>query len=214
MYEKFERLSQDKKDRIINSASKIFSKDGFKKAAMDDIVKDAGISKGSIFYYFQNKASFYLYLYDYNSAILREIIYHKDSDYMLETDFFDKFIGVNKAKAKLASFYPYLFDFIKAAYFETAPEITKEIKKRNNEKSLSLMADFCKNIDFSKFKPGIQPKQVMQLVTWIGEGCGNEAFKKTLLEEQEAFYSWESYILIYTEYIELLRKQFYKSEHL
>lgn len=214
MYEKFERLSPDKKDRIINSASKIFSKDGFKKAAIDDIVKDAGISKGSIFYYFQNKASFYLYLYNYNSKILYEILYHKESDYMLETDFFDKFIGVNKAKAKLASSYPYLFDFIKSVYYETAPEIKDEIKKRNTEKSLSLMADFCKNIDFSKFKPGVQPKLVMQLVTWIGEGCGNEAFKKTLQDEQGAFYGWESYILMYTEYMELLKKQFYKSEHL
>ena len=50
----FEKISEDKKQMIINKGIKIFSEFSFVEAKTDLIVKEAGISKGLLFYYFDN----------------------------------------------------------------------------------------------------------------------------------------------------------------
>ena len=65
MNEKFLELPKEKQLKIINAGMEYFGKYGYKSASTDDIAARAEISKGLLFYYFHNKKSFYLYLYDY-----------------------------------------------------------------------------------------------------------------------------------------------------
>ena len=58
-------LSPEKQARITNAALEVFARNDYKHASTDDIAAKAGISKGLLFYYFRNKQSLYLYLYDY-----------------------------------------------------------------------------------------------------------------------------------------------------
>ena len=46
MNEKFFDLKKEKQDRMINAALKVFASNGYKHASTDDIVTEAGISKG------------------------------------------------------------------------------------------------------------------------------------------------------------------------
>lgn len=46
MNDKFFDLKQEKQDRMINASLKIFSRGGYRHASTDEIVKEAGISKG------------------------------------------------------------------------------------------------------------------------------------------------------------------------
>lgn len=60
---KFLELDKLKQDRIINAAMKEFALKGYKNASTNEIVKEAGISKGLLFHYFTNKkAYFYIYI--------------------------------------------------------------------------------------------------------------------------------------------------------
>ena len=68
----FEKISEDKKQMIINKGIKIFSEFSFVEAKTDLIVKEAGISKGLLFYYFDNKKNFYLYLLNYAVDLLTQ----------------------------------------------------------------------------------------------------------------------------------------------
>jgi AcrR family transcriptional regulator len=45
----------NKKTTILLSAAKVFAKDGFEKATIDDIIKKAKIAKGTVYYYFNSK---------------------------------------------------------------------------------------------------------------------------------------------------------------
>ena len=65
MNEQFYELPQEKQLRIINAGLEAFSKTDYRHAVTDEIARKAGISKGLLFYYFHNKKSLYLYLYDY-----------------------------------------------------------------------------------------------------------------------------------------------------
>ena len=55
MNEKFFALPEEKRHQIINAAIEVFSKYDYKHASTDLIAAKAGISKGSLFYYFHNK---------------------------------------------------------------------------------------------------------------------------------------------------------------
>ena len=55
IYLKFQSLETEKRERIINAALKEFAKNGYDKASTNDIVKEAEISKGSLFNYFNSK---------------------------------------------------------------------------------------------------------------------------------------------------------------
>ena len=44
-----------KRDQIIEGAKRVFMKLGFDAASMNDITREAGVSKGTIYVYFQNK---------------------------------------------------------------------------------------------------------------------------------------------------------------
>ena len=46
MNDKFFELKKEKQDRMINAALKVFAMQGYKHASTDDIVKEAGVSKG------------------------------------------------------------------------------------------------------------------------------------------------------------------------
>src|SRR5690625_5577728 len=74
--EKFKNLDKKKQKRIINAALKEFTAKGFDQASTNRIVKEAGIGKGMLFYYFKSKKDLYLYLVDYCIEIIREKYFH------------------------------------------------------------------------------------------------------------------------------------------
>lgn len=56
--------SEETRSRIIQSAIKLFSAQGFNAASVDDICKDAAISKGAFYHHFETKQALFLALLD------------------------------------------------------------------------------------------------------------------------------------------------------
>jgi len=48
-------VSEERIQQIIEAALKVFAREGFAQARMDDIAKEAGISKGAVYLYFASK---------------------------------------------------------------------------------------------------------------------------------------------------------------
>ena len=59
------------RDQIVETASRIFSKYGFRKTTMDEIARVMGKGKSSIYYYFKNKEEIYEAVIDHETEILR-----------------------------------------------------------------------------------------------------------------------------------------------
>ena len=72
MNEQFFHLPEEKQQAIINASLEVFATHEYKKASTDDIAAKAGISKGLLFYYFHNKKSLYLFLYDYTKKLVTD----------------------------------------------------------------------------------------------------------------------------------------------
>ena len=52
---RFEKLSAEKREQILETAAKAFAAHGYDGASLNQILADADISKGAAYYYFDNK---------------------------------------------------------------------------------------------------------------------------------------------------------------
>lgn len=59
-----QQRSEETRSRIIESAVKLFSARGYNAASVDDICKDAGMSKGAFYHHFESKQALFLALLD------------------------------------------------------------------------------------------------------------------------------------------------------
>ncbi len=57
---RFEKLSAEKREQILETAAKAFAAHGYDGASLNQILADADISKGAAYYYFDNKADLYM----------------------------------------------------------------------------------------------------------------------------------------------------------
>ena len=97
MNEKFFDLKKEKQDRMINAALKVFALNGYRHASTDDIVREAAISKGLLFHYFENKLGVYAFVYDYSVRyLLLELSTAVDAK---ETDLFTDAAGGDRENA-------------------------------------------------------------------------------------------------------------------
>ena len=58
--------SERRRNQILDAATKVFVRQGFQRARMDDIVEESGLSKGTLYWYFKSKE-------DIINAILRRL---------------------------------------------------------------------------------------------------------------------------------------------
>ena len=71
----FINLNEDKKNRIIKSLKKEFSRASLKDALVSNIVKEAGIPRGSFYQYFDDiEDSYYFVIEEYSNNIKKFLI--------------------------------------------------------------------------------------------------------------------------------------------
>ncbi len=206
MYEKFLELPADKQQCIINAAMEIFSKNDYKRAVTDDIAAKAGISKGSLFYYFYNKKSLYLYLYQYTTEKMAEQIV--DETYWNITDFFELLGYCARKKAEILVKNPYILDFAMRSFYPDSEALSQDLDTYNQDFLDGIMGTYLKNVDFSKFREGMDPLYIFRMLIWMSDGYLHEKRTRNLpilLEDlMDEFNKW----------MNLLRPLLYKEEYL
>ena len=86
--ETFEKISDDKRRRIMEAATKEFAEKGFTAANINTIAKNAGISIGSMYNYFASKEDLFLTLFEMGYKILEDALVDVST---MEGNIFDKF---------------------------------------------------------------------------------------------------------------------------
>lgn len=220
IYASFENLNEAKKQTILNAGFRLFGEYGYSKASIEDIVKEAGISKGSLFYYFGSKKNYFLYIYEYAANIMKQLVDIPGENglpkYMEKTDFFERLEDVKERKMKLTILYPYMSSFIKKAPFEKSQELYKDIQEINQRLAHERISDFFDNLDVYKFKDGIEPFMVLQLISWCSEGVVSQIQIKNLMnpKNKQDEIDYKEVIQLYDQYVAMIKKNFYKEEYL
>ena len=127
---KFFDLKKEKQDRMINAALKLFAENGYRRASTDDMVKEAGISKGLLFHYFGSKLGLYSFLYDYSVRFMKLELTSGVSS--TETDYFEIRKQMEYAKMQVLKNYPYMQGFLNRCKSEDVSEALMAIEKQRD----------------------------------------------------------------------------------
>jgi AcrR family transcriptional regulator len=161
MNEKFFDLKTEKQDRMINAALKIFALNEYQYASTDDIVKEAGISKGLLFHYFGSKIGLYTFLADYCLRYTKmETANAVDEK---ESDFFAILQANEAARLVIMKKFPYMQQFLYTMEQESNPEAVKATKEER-ESLQALQQEMMKKADCSHFRNGVDVVFVEKLV--------------------------------------------------
>lgn len=200
----FRNIDPEKKDRIINSALEEFSKNSFDKASTNNIVKNAGISKGLLYHYFTNKKSLYEYLEVFVvetmvNAILEEIDWN-------ESDLFARIKQIVMIKSKVIVRYPRLVEFSKVMYDGKSIDEIKKIGETYIPDIYNKI--YYRNIDFTLFKENVDVQKAIKMTQWTMEKLGEEWI--THLVPLNGDIDYEGLTQEIDEYLKMLKEAFYR----
>ncbi|KLL52544.1 TetR family transcriptional regulator [Streptococcus agalactiae] len=206
IYSKFNNLKPEKQKQIINAAIKEFVRNGFEKASTNEIVKRANISKGSLFNYFNSKKDLYLYLIEYSSKAIVNL--NEEID-LSETDLFKRIERVALQKFYVQQKYPQAFEFLASTKQEESVEVKDIIKQRLNPIYNQAINKLYKDIDYSKFREGVDIEKAIEILNWTMFGVGEKGLKELFTFDDIGRFG-EKYLEEWNVYAELLRYSFYK----
>ncbi len=199
MNEKFFDLKKEKQDRMINAALKAFAIEGYQHGSTDDIVRDAGVSKGLLFHYFTSKLGLYSFLYDYS---VRFFMLEVDSEIdRNESDFYTLYSQFVQAQANSMRQYPYLQLFLHSAETEIDQEAAVAIMERKAVLH-NMYTGIMKKGDISRFVEGADYEKIGHLLDYMIWGILSD--KKAEMEVLSNYFLEET-----MRYIEMMRKLTY-----
>lgn len=207
MHEKFNKLTDEKRTKIINVAMKEFVDMGYEKASTNKIASEAGISKGSLFFYFGNKKNMYLFLLEF-SIKKYENDFFRGIDFW-EIDLLSRMRTVVVQKVKLMVEHPSIFQLLNVVSQETSSDVKEEIIHKVSS-SRALSTPLTKGIDTTLFKSELSIENSLRTILWAIDGLSNEMADKMrkldtnsdLLEE----------VSVVDSYMKFLESTFYKKQ--
>ena len=109
--------SFEKREELINAALIEFGDKGYDNASLNNILKEAGISKGTFYYHFKNKEELYVYLYDILAQEKMKFFNEKIKPEDFDKDIFTLLKIMSKTGAEFARYKPEI-DRFSASYLK------------------------------------------------------------------------------------------------
>lgn len=173
MNEKFFDLKKEKQDRMINAALKVFAMNGYEHASTDDIVREAGISKGLLFHYFISKLGLYSFVYDYSVRYM--MLELSTGVSAKETDYFELLGQIKQAQLQVMKNYLYMQQFLNKSREENVSEALLETEDKR-----SVLPRYYEEVlsraDSSKFRKETDVKRLTKIIDYTVDGLMKEHF--------------------------------------
>lgn len=139
----FNRLDDDKKERVIRAAIEEFQVHGFEKAKIEMIAKNAGVAKGSIYQYFDDKKDLFLYAVTWSLEYFMKMI---DKQTPLEDmDVYDYFLAGSRERFELIKkehlLVGFSIDVVSGKYGSLTKETNDALNRVGEEYELKLIAN-------------------------------------------------------------------------
>lgn len=190
MNEKFFDLKKEKQDRMINAALKIFALNGYKHASTDDIVSEAGISKGLLFHYFDSKLGLYTFLYDYSVRFMKLEL---TTGVLAKTDYFEIRKQIEFAKMQVVKNYPYMQQFLNRSKEENVNEALLATEGSRLEMA-QVYASLMEQVDRSLFADSVDFEKLDVILEYTIRGLMSERFLDASFQPEMLYEETVSYL--------------------
>jgi AcrR family transcriptional regulator len=197
---KIMHMEPEKRDRVINAALNVF-RHGYEHTSTDDIVREAGISKGLLYHYFGTKEGLYAFLLSYALDVMGKEYFD-----LLNTGQRDVLELLRQSlllKMDLSYRYPALFDFMGTAYAEG------EYAGMFQSMQSDMMGKLYANADLSLFREDVDAQKAVRIIQWSLFGYSNSHISKDKsISDYQSEY--EAHLIEIDEYFAIFKKVFYK----
>ncbi|MDR0271912.1 MAG: TetR/AcrR family transcriptional regulator [Clostridiales bacterium] len=207
--QKFLHLETEKRERILNAAMREFLH-GFKKASTDNIVREAGISKGLLFHYFGTKENLFDFLIDYAIDIIQT--QYMDLINVRQKDIFDALWQMALLKRDVSQRFPVIFEFLSGVYLDSKDCPAKQHLKKFKELQTKIYSEIYEHCDKTLFREDIDPQKVVDIVHWSLAGWADSKTVSMTPESvgTEMSENYDLYLDEMKEYLDIFHKCFYK----
>ncbi|WP_318036529.1 TetR/AcrR family transcriptional regulator [Candidatus Contubernalis alkalaceticus] len=194
---------------MLNAAYKEFAEQGYKQASTNRIVKDAGIGKGMLFYYFKSKEELFHYLIDYGiNFVIDKYLNQLDES---EPDFIERYKQAAQVKMKALNENSFIFSFFGSLYVNEEVELPDGLTARLFEVRKLADSKRLNNLDMSLFRDDVAPDLTCKLIQWSLEGYERELIVR-LKGQKLTSIDYDPYWEEFYDYLAVLKKIFYKLE--
>lgn len=198
----FFTLSNDKKRKITDVALSEFAHYGYASSSTNRIVKNCGISKGSLFQYFENKEDLYFYIIDIVTTELAVSLEEKVSSFSKEL--FQRIVQYSELEIAWYIQHPEKYQLIVTVFTKSNTEIYQKTEERYRLQGRDIYDNFLKNIETTQLR--WEKEKTLAIVKWCLTG-----FKETFLSQLQENSDMKindiknEYIKKLTDYIEILK---------
>lgn len=200
MNSKFFDLKKEKQDRMINAALKVFALQGYRHASTDDIVREAAISKGLLFHYFESKLGLYHFIYDYSVRYMNLEL--KSTVDAKENDLFEVVKQTECARMHAMRGYPYMQQFLNRSMAEDSYEalLSTEEKRVTLEETYAAINE---QIDYEVLPTGVDGEKLRKMLDFTIKGLMTERF-------QDASFQPEMLYREICDYLDMMKQLVYR----
>ena len=194
-----------RRSRILEASLVEFADKGYKKASTNTIVREANVSKGLLFHYFNSKKELYLHLYKHAREAITNELYEK-------VNFADRDVLNRMQQSTLVKIESYLQHPLFVELFETAsklldPDMIQEIIALNKKTTEESYEKLFSNIDYYAFEDTLNVDRCLEVVRWTVDKISLEWKNSNATLDKEAFENLEMDII---HYLDLFREAFYR----
>lgn len=188
---------------MINAALKVFALHGYRHASTDDIVKEAGISKGLLFHYFESKLGMYTFVYDYSVRYMNlELRATIDKN---EKDLFEVMKQAEYARMHAMRAYPYMQQFLNRSMAEDVNEALLAIEDKRSA-LLDTYAVIHNQIDLSALPEGIDGGKLHKMLDFTVKGLMTERFMDASFQPEMLYEETVEYLDMMKQIVEKNRQ--------
>jgi len=211
-FDAFHSLESGKKERIINAALDEITQKGFKKASTNTIIKQAGISKGMLFYYFGSKEELFDFLCEYTIEFAKGEYIEKFAKQIKTRDFIERCKALSEIKKYAMTHYPKITKFYESSFLPSNGPYFSKYSASIQEIYHAVRDGLYENIDYSLFRDGIEPEKTLIYIRWLTERYEKELTDKLIDEGGILRGDVEAAFGDYYGFLADLKKAFYKNE--
>ena len=112
-------------------------------------------------------------------------------------------------KLRIHKMYPHVFDFLASAMLEEATEVKDIIKDKVEQAYERGTRLIYQDIDYSKFREGIDVEKAIEILNWTMFGYGDKAIEQVNSFGKIGDFG-EYYLREWQTYSDILKNSFYK----
>ncbi|MBA9007609.1 TetR/AcrR family transcriptional regulator [Thermomonospora cellulosilytica] len=158
------RLNVAKRDRVLEAAMREFGEHGYSTGSLNNIAREAGIAKGSLFQYFTDKLEFFAYVCDETSRRIREDMERRIAGIDLDQPFDEWLFDVFCEWTEYMADHPLERGVTAATNFELNNEVRAVVRDTANQHYLQVIHPV---LELWRDRGGIRPDADLQILATL-----------------------------------------------